>query len=99
MAAEQVVVPDVVGLTVADGQRRAGEAGVALAQPDPDGPPLSALTWPRPCVITGQSPAPGTRVGRWGSVVVTYADPGAPADVPAAEPPPPPGHLSAERRD
>lgn len=41
-----VVVPGVVGLHVRDAAKVAGTAGLRLAQPNPDGPPLAALTWP-----------------------------------------------------
>jgi hypothetical protein len=44
--ADLVIVPNVVGMTIADGDRSAHEAGLALALPDPDGPPLRVLTWP-----------------------------------------------------
>ena len=50
----------------------AQDAGVVLAQPDPDGPPLAELTWQRPVTVLGQEPPAGTVVPRWGSVVVTW---------------------------
>ena len=52
-----VVVPDVVGLEVRRAGRVAHRSGVVLTQPDPDGPPLGALTWPAEYVVTAQSPA------------------------------------------
>jgi hypothetical protein len=70
---ERVVVPDVVALEVRRAARVAQAAGVALAQPDPDGPPLGALTWPGEYVVTAQSPATGSVVRRWDSVVVRFA--------------------------
>jgi len=69
---DAVEVPDVVGLSLPVARARAHEAGVSLAQPDPDGPPLAALTWPGEYVVTGQSPAPGARLWRWDSVVVSW---------------------------
>ena len=69
---EQVVTPDVVGMVVDDARRVAGAAGVVLAQPDPDGPPLAALTWQLPVSVTSQDPPPGTVLNRWDSVVVTW---------------------------
>lgn len=71
-AAPVVAVPDMVGCTVPSGIRIASEAGVALAQPDPDGPPLGALAWPHPetFVIRSQSPSAGSRVYQWDSIVV-----------------------------
>lgn len=80
---DHVVAPDVVGLSLADGRRVAGEAGVALAQPDPDGPPLGALTWPGEYVITGQVLRPGTSMKLWDSLVVSWREvvlPGTPGD-------------------
>lgn len=69
-----VVVPDVVGMTVEEGRRLAHEHGVVLAQPDADGPPLAALTWPDVWWITDQHPAPGTTLYRWDSVVIGFQD-------------------------
>lgn len=69
---EQVITPDVVGMAVDDARRIAHAAGVVLAQPDPDGPPLSALTWQLPVFVTSQEPPPGTVLNRWESVVVTW---------------------------
>lgn len=71
-SADEVTVPDVVGMTVDAGRRLATEAGVALAPPDADGPPLGALTWPGIWTITQQHPAPGSTVFRWDSVVVHF---------------------------
>lgn len=68
--ADQVTVPDVVGLPFHVGRDLAGDAGVTLANPDPDGPPISALAWPGLYYITSQSPAAGTTLYRWDSVVV-----------------------------
>jgi hypothetical protein len=72
-SADLVVVPAVVGLEVRRAERVAGDAGVALAQSDPDGPPLGALTWPGAYVVTAQSPPAGSVVHRWDSVVVRFA--------------------------
>lgn len=54
--ADVVTVPDIVGMTVDEGRRLASAAGVVLANPDPDGPPLGAQTWPGVWTITHQSP-------------------------------------------
>lgn len=70
MTREIVTVPDVVGLPFQVGRDLASEAGVTLANPDPDGPPISALAWPGLFYITSQSPAPGTRVEQWDPVVI-----------------------------
>ncbi|WP_222193108.1 PASTA domain-containing protein [Modestobacter italicus] len=69
-AADLVLVPSVVGLEVEVARRVADAAGVALAQPDPDGPPLGALTWPERHRVVGQHPAPGSVLHRWDSLVV-----------------------------
>lgn len=67
-----VTVPNVVGLLLDQARRVAGDAGVVLAQPDPDGPPLGALTWPGEYRVTGQSLPAGARVWRWDSLVVEW---------------------------
>jgi hypothetical protein len=93
-AADAVVVPDLVGLTVEEARDVATAAGVVPASADPDGPPLAALTWPGRFVVTGQQPPPGALLLRWDSVVVEVR----PDDVPAGvrEPRvPPPGRLVA----
>ena len=69
-AADQVVVPHVVGLPLERARRIAENAGVVLAQPDADGPPLAALTWPDDYDVVGQRPEAGTVLHRWDSVVV-----------------------------
>jgi hypothetical protein len=59
------LVPDVVGMRFAEARRLASDSGVALANPDPDGPPISALDWddqqgrPGNLTIARQEPAPG----------------------------------------
>jgi hypothetical protein len=68
--ADVVLVPAVVGMTVETACRLAGRAGVVLAPPDADGPPLAALTWPDVWTIVSQSPGPGSQLCRWDSVVV-----------------------------
>lgn len=69
-SADRVTVPDVVGLPFHVGRDVASDAGVVLATPDPDGPPIAALTWPGLFYITSQSPAAGSSVYRWDSVGV-----------------------------
>ena len=68
--ADQVTVPDVVGIPFHVGRDLANDAGVTLANPDPDGPPIAALGWPGLYYITSQSPAAGTTLYRWDSVEV-----------------------------
>ena len=72
-AREQVVTPDVLGMGVDAARHVAEAAGVVLAQSDPDGPPLAALTWQLPVTVTSQSPPPGTVLDLWDSVVVTWS--------------------------
>jgi hypothetical protein len=98
--ADVVTVPDIVGMTVDEGRRLASAAGVVLANPDPDGPPLGALTWPGVWTITHQSPVAGSRLYRWDSVAVRYRaeTDGGPAGVrEPRRPQPGSGALSAER--
>lgn len=68
--ADRVTVPDVVGLPFHVGRDVAADAGVALANPDPDGPPIGELAWPGLFYITSQRPPAGTNVYRWDSVAV-----------------------------
>lgn len=90
-------MPSVVGLTLSAARDVAQQAGVVLAQPDPEGPPLAALSWRRTCVVTSQDPAAGTQVTRWTGVAVTYGDleDAAPAAVRPLQPVPrlPPARL------
>ncbi|GGB24064.1 hypothetical protein GCM10011492_12470 [Flexivirga endophytica] len=75
--ADIVEVPDVVGLQVRDAARVAYVARLKLAQPDPDGPPLAALTWPDDYWVTEQEPPAGSSRQRWDPLVVHWsASPG-----------------------
>jgi hypothetical protein len=76
---EEVTVPDVVGLEMRAARHIGAQAGVTLAAADPDGPPLGALTWPGTFMVTGQRPGPGTKIRKWGSVVVDF-EPAGPGD-------------------
>lgn len=75
-AADKVTVPDVVGLPFHVGRDIADDAGVTLANPDPDGPPIGALAWPGLFYITSQQPTAGTKVHRWDSVAVEITEHG-----------------------
>jgi hypothetical protein len=95
---QQVHVPDVVGMTVLAGGRAAATAEVVLAQVDADGPPLGAMLWTHESqyVITSQSPAAGTVVRPFDSVVVTFELVDGLQGVPVRRPRRPsplPGHL------
>lgn len=74
--ADRVVVPDVVGMPFHIGRSVATAAGVTLANPDPDGPPISGLAWPGLFYITSQSPVAGTQIYRWDSVVIEIVEHG-----------------------
>lgn len=69
-------MPDVVGLPFHVGRDIADDAGVTLANPDPDGPPIGALAWPGLFYITSQRPLPGVEVFRWTSVAVEITEHG-----------------------
>lgn len=99
--ARQVTVPDVVGLPFHVGRDLAAETGVALANPDPDGPPISSLAWPGLYYIVRQDPAPGTVLHEWDSVAVEVVEHGdnpdrAPA-TPQSAPPADAAHAAPER--
>jgi hypothetical protein len=93
--ANEVTVPDVVGLPFHVGRDLAAERGVALAGPDPDGPPIGALAWPGLFYIVRQSPAAGAVVTRHSSVVVEISALGDDAGVGAARHPSPRPSLDA----
>ncbi len=61
-----------------------------LANPDPDGPPIAALTWPGLFYITSQSPAAGATVYRWDSIAVETTPYGEAESDAATAPPEPP---------
>lgn len=52
------------------GRDAASDAGVTLANPALNGPPIGALAWPGLYYITSQSPVAGTTLYRWDSVAV-----------------------------
>ena len=83
VARRVVTVPDVVGLPFHVGRQVATTAGVTLANPDPDGPPIAALAWPGLHYIVRQAPAPGTLLHEWDSVAIDVIRHG---DAPALEP-------------
>jgi len=98
-----VSVPDVVGMPFHIARDVAARAGVALANPDPDGPPIAALAWPGLYYVVRQEPQPGTRLREWDSLrieVVKHGD--APERAPAEPVPSPPAdtaHAAAGRRE
>jgi hypothetical protein len=70
MTRPQATVPDVVGMDFFAARDLAAEAGVALANPNPDGPSIGSLAWPGPHSVVRQDPAPGTVIAQWDSVRV-----------------------------
>ncbi|MER5450316.1 PASTA domain-containing protein [Streptomyces sp. NPDC002766] len=96
--ADEVTVPDVVGLIVTQARAVAWQAGLVVAADDPDGPPVGALTWPGVWVVTAQHPAPGSRMRRRGSLVIYFKElPGGNAgDREPRRPLPYPDGLTAE---
>ncbi|KQQ18672.1 hypothetical protein ASF48_17270 [Rathayibacter sp. Leaf299] len=74
--ADLVTVPDVVGMPFHVGGEVAVNAGVVLANPDPDGPPIGTLAWPGLFYITSQQPAAGVQIHRWDSVAVEIIEHG-----------------------
>lgn len=59
-AADRAIVPGVVGQPFLQAREIAQAAGVTLANPDPDGPPIGAIAWPNNPTVQSQSPAPGS---------------------------------------
>lgn len=99
-ASERVTVPNVVGLPFHVGRDLASEAGVTLANPDPDGPPIGALAWPGLFYITWQDPPGGSEVGRWDSIrveVVKHGD--AQSNAIRKDPSPPPADSAHAQPD
>ena len=70
----QVLVPDLVGMTVPEARRKGHEAGLVVVSADPDGPPLGGLTWPGTWIVTAQHPAPGARLSQWDNLVIEFEE-------------------------
>jgi hypothetical protein len=94
---DAVTVPNVVGMHIRDARKAASDAGLTLAQPDADGPPIGALTWPGDFWITRQTPPPGARLWKWDSLIVEWtASRGEAAGVREPRRPVPPRLTDAE---
>ena len=65
------------------GRDVAADAGVTLANPDPDGPPRGARAWPGLYYIVRQEPAPGAQLREGDSVGIEVFEHG---DAPDREP-------------
>ena len=72
-------VPDFVGLNYDQATPLERTAGVHIADPDPDAPPISNFWWEhKALIVTRQSPAPGTRIDTRESVTVRLGPPEVP---------------------
>lgn len=69
-AADCVIVPNVVGERFLKAREIAQAAGLTLANPDPDGPPIGAIAWPNNPTIQSQFPVPGMVLYRYDSLRV-----------------------------
>lgn len=68
----RTTVPDLIGMDVPLARLVCDENELVLVGPDPDGPPLDALTWDCRTVVTDQAPRPGAEA-LWGdAVAVTF---------------------------
>lgn len=67
---ELVFVPDVTGMRFLAARGAASAAGLSLANPDPDGPPISTVAWPKNPTIARQDPLPGSVAHQWDSLRV-----------------------------
>lgn len=83
---QAVTVPPLVGMPFHHARDAASALGLALAGPDPDGPPVSTSAWPGFFVIATQSPAAGTASRRGASIVVTVVPEGPDADADVGAP-------------
>jgi hypothetical protein len=91
-----LTVPNVVGLPFSLAVREAITAGVTLANPNPDGPPIGALAWGGDFVVVSQEPPAGTTINVSESVRVVIEERGGDPLVGARRlPPDPPPHLVA----
>lgn len=96
-----ITIPDVVGLTVADGTRAADNVGLVLTSADPNGPLVDPLTSSPQVRIIWQLPHPGSRRNRGEQILVGYEENG---DGPAGvreprRPPPNPLRAAASHHD
>lgn len=96
---ELVAVPDLVGLEVGEARGLADSVDLFVTGGNPDGPPISALTWPGRWVVTAQRPSPGALVRRaaWIVVDVEKRGGGDAGDREPRVPRPPAGTILAER--
>jgi hypothetical protein len=92
----QLAAPDLVGMAFHDARDLVAEMGIALANTDPDGPPIGSLAWPGLFFIATQLPSPGDVLSAGDSIRVTVVkDEDGAAGVPSRLIPTPPS-LSAK---
>ena len=99
-AAKRVDVPNVVGRHFLNARDMAQSAGVTLANPDPDGPPIGAIVWPNDPIVRKQVPAPGSTLYEHDSLRVWLSSDLEPNLVQNLENPPPSvdsAHASPEK--
>lgn len=95
--ASSVAVPNVIGMSWHQAWRALRGAGLVGVGPDPDGAPLSELSWPDG-VVTDQSPESGAKVPR-GSAVRLWLDRGGGSGVREPRRPPPDPKPALKMRD
>ena len=95
----EVALPDLVGLEVRRARGVADSLNLFITSGNPDGPPISALTWPGRWVVTSQRPSPGTMVPRASWIVVDFEERGGggAGDREPRVPDPPAGTIRVER--
>jgi hypothetical protein len=72
--AGQVVVPQLVGMIVADARQVGHEAGLVVVSADVVEPPLAGPTWPGIWLVSTQHPVPGIWLPRWDNVVIEFEE-------------------------
>ena len=95
----EVAVPDLVGLEVRQARGVADSFDLFITSGNPDGPPISALTWPGRWVVTAQRPSPRTVVPRASWILVVFEERGGgqAGDREPRVPDPPEGTIRLER--
>ena len=64
-----VIVPNLIGLTLDDARGRLLPLGLVAVGPEPDGPPFGQFGWPQG-LVTDQAPEAGAKVPRASAVTV-----------------------------
>lgn len=83
-------VPDFIGLNYDEATLIERAAGIHIADPNPDAPPVSNFWWEhKELVVVQQTPAAGSRIDRQVSVAVTLGPPEVPVGARRLRPAPP----------